>query len=224
VPTKQGHYCFLVRIEAPADKIMQDGWVPFDNNICQRNVHILDAPAAGPTPVMPTPSTAGFGFGNRNLGSGMGTITVTSNNMPSTGTCTLTFTDAGLFQRWQQAGGTVRGGQVIRGTPSIQVDIQPRGAGSGLGAMNLTLDRVPMQPEELSRLDVKVSGPPGAQSPTIEIKQTMGGQGVGGNIIRPPVKTGPIYLPAVSRTALVGGRGLAERPQQWPASTFGWEY
>ncbi len=199
-PGRHGHHCFLVRIEAPADKIMQDGWVPFDNNICQRNVHILDAPASAPVGT-PTPSTAGFGFGNRNLGSGMGGVSVTSNDMPSTGTCTLRFTDPDLFRRWQDAGGTLTGGQVIRGTTSIRVDIQPQGAGAGTGRMNLGLGRIPLQPEEKSGIELQVTGPPGSRPPTIHIRQQLDGRDVGGNILRPPVTGGPIYLPMAAKEA-----------------------
>lgn len=211
LPTQHGHHCFLVRIEAPADKIMQDGWVPFDNNICQRNVHIVDAPASAPTGT-PTPSTAGFGFGNRNLGSGMGKITVTSNNMPSTGSCTLTFTDPDLFRRWQAAGGTMSGGQVIRGTSSIQVDIQPQGPGSGLGRIDLSLGRVPLQGEERSGIDITVTGPAGSRPPTIDIRQQIDGRDVGGNIIRPPVAMeGAIFMPYAAHGATLGNAMATNR-------------
>lgn len=199
-PVQQGHFCFLVRIDAPKDHITQDGWVPFDNNICQRNVQILD----GPPP--DTGIGAGFGAGNRNLGSGVSSLSVTSNNFPGAGTGVVKFNDPALFQRWQKAGGIVRGGQVIPGTESIRVDVQlgagmgsGSGSGFGSGKVNLRLERIPFEGEETTKFELQVTGPAGAQPPTIQITQWVDGQAVGGNVIRPPVIARPIYLPKVAR-------------------------
>jgi len=206
-PATGGHFCFLARIEAAQDAIQQDGWVPFDNNICQRNVHIVEPTTSGGS----SQSTAGFGFGNRNLGAGLGSVTMSSDNVPSTGTCTVTFDDPGLFRRWRDAGGTVRGGQVVPGTESIRVDVQPLSPGSGIGRVRLVIDRVPLEGEETARLTLRVTGPAGASPPTVEISQRLGGQGVGGNIIRPPVAPGLIYLPYLSRSADIRTTHVATR-------------
>jgi uncharacterized protein YegL len=190
-PVAAGHFCFLARIESAQDPITFDGWVTFDNNICQKNVQIIESDS----------HSAGFGTGNRRLDPGYGSITITSNNFPGSGTGSVTFKDPGLFERWQQAGGTVTGGQIIRGTESIRIDVQPGGAGSGTGRVSMTIDRVPLEGEETSHIDIQVTGPPDSAPPTIDIRQSQDGRGMGGTVLRPPIQSAPIYLPVARKDA-----------------------
>ena len=195
-PAVQGHYCFLTRIEALDDTITFDGWVPFDNNICQRNVQIIESGS----------SSTGVEVGNRNRGSFHGSLTINSKNFPSRGTGTLTFNDPGLFQRWQQAGGTVSGGQVMTGTHSVQFNLkQLRSTGSaGEGAANqddlaeveVLIERIPFEGEEVSSMTFEVTGPAGSEAPTLEITEWVDDQAVGGNVLRAeiPIK---VYLPVI---------------------------
>ncbi|MSP13596.1 MAG: VWA domain-containing protein [Chloroflexi bacterium] len=196
-PVYTGHYCFLSRIESPDDPITFDGWVPFDRHICQHNVQIIDSPT----------SATGLGVGNRGRASGYGSVTVNSANFPAAGSGTVTFTDPALFQRWQQAGGTVSGGQVISGTRSIRMNVQPgTSAPSGPDALdavntaqvNLVIDRIPFEAEEVSTLTFQVNGPPGSAPPTLQVAQLVDGKAVGGNSISPAVPV-QIYLPRVSK-------------------------
>ncbi|MBI3941416.1 MAG: hypothetical protein HY326_00255, partial [Chloroflexi bacterium] len=208
-PVYTGHYCFLSRIESPDDPITFDGWVPFDRHLCQRNLQIIDSPT----------SATGLGVGNRGRASGYGSVTVNSANFPANGAGTVTFADQGLFNRWQQAGGTVSGGQVISGTRSIRMNVQagtsvPSGgealdaaarpdAAASPGAINagqvhLVIDRIPFQGEEVSSLTFQVNGPPGSAPPTLAVAQLVDGKEVGGNTISPPIPV-HIYLPRVAK-------------------------
>jgi uncharacterized protein YegL len=200
-PVVEGHYCFLARIAAPDDRITFDGWVPFDNNICQRNVQIISSGV----------STTGVKTGNRNRGSGYGSVIIKSNNIPTGAGAKVTFTDPAMFQRWQQAGGTVTGGQVISGTNSIQLDVLPLASGAsadgasaldGLNKVEATLDRLPFEGEETSQLRFEVTVPTDKEAPTVEIAQVVDGEVVGGNVLqaRPPVK---IYLPLIMKKWII---------------------
>jgi hypothetical protein len=187
-PYESGHFCFLVRIESASDPIAFEGFVPFENNICQRNVQILG----------PGTTTTGVGFGNRQRGSGYGSVTLRSRNFP-THSGTVTFTDPELFARWQAAGGTVRGGQIVRGTETIRIDVQPHSPGSDLGNVDLAIERLPFEAEELSSLSIEISGMPNADPPIVEVVQWVDGEAVGGNILRPAVVPWLAYLPRAYR-------------------------
>jgi len=214
-PVAEGHYCFLVRIAAPDDRITFDGWVPFDNNICQRNVQIISDGA----------STTGVKVGNRNRGSGYGSVTIKSNNVPTGGSAKVTFTDPAMFQRWQQAGGTVTGGQVISGTNSIQLDVLPLASGAsaldGLSKVEATIDRLPFESEETSQLKFEVSVPAGKEAPMLHIAQVVDGETVGGNVLqaREPVK---IYLPLIMKKWVIWVPDTPTPPPTLTPTPAGW--
>jgi len=211
-PVVQGHYCFLVRIAAPDDRITFDGWVPFDNNICQRNVQIIGDGA----------STTGVKVGNRSRGAGYSSLLIKSNNIPTGGSAKVTFTDPAMFQRWQQAGGTVTGGQVISGTNSIQLDVLPLASGAsaldGLSKVEATIDRLPFEGEETSQLKFEVTVPTGKEAPMLQIAQIVDGETVGGNVLqaREAVK---IYLPLIMKKWVIW---VPETPTPTPTATPGW--
>jgi len=195
-PVVQGHFCFLTRIEAPDDRITFDGWVPFDNNICQRNVQIIESGT----------SSTGLGVGNRGRGSGYGSVTIKSTNFPVSGSGSVTFTDPKLFKRWQDAGGTVRGGEVVTGTTSIRYTPRVRPANllaaketwwlDSVGEVDMVIERIPFEGEEVSLLNFQINAPTGSEPPTLEIVQWVDGQAVGGNVLRPQALI-PVYLPLV---------------------------
>jgi uncharacterized protein YegL len=200
-PVLQGHYCFLTRIAAPDDPITFDGWVPFDNNICQRNVQII----GGGT------SNTGVGMGNRSRGSGYGSMLIKSNNVPTGATAKVTFTDPAMFQRWQQAGGTVSGGQVISGTNSIQLNVLPLTSEASLSEasalevaskIEATIDRLPFEGEETSQLKFEVTVPAGKEAPTLEIAQLVDGLQVGGNVLQAQALV-KVYLPLIMKNLIV---------------------
>jgi hypothetical protein len=200
-PTMEGHFCFLARIDSSDDPIAHDGWVPFENNICQRNVQVLSGGA----------EPASVGAGNRGRGTGYGSVTVRSANFPTRGGggvldslqratgmqapegVRVQFTDAGLFQRWLAAGGSVTGGEILQGESAVMLTVFDRG---GRGVIDARLDRLPYEDEETSALEFTVEAPSGGDVPTIEIAQWMDGQAVGGNVLRPEVRfPHVIYLP-----------------------------
>jgi hypothetical protein len=222
-PAAQGHYCFLTRIAAPDDRITFDGWVPFDNNICQRNVQIISDGT----------STTGVKVGNRNRGSGYGSVTIKSNNVPTGATAKVTFTDPAMFQRWQQAGGTVTGGQVISGTNSIQLDVLPLTSGAsaseasaldGLSKVEAKLDRLPFEGEETSQLKFEVTVPTGKEAPTVEIAQWVDGEQVGGNVLQAQALA-KIYLPLIMKKWIIWVPDTptpTQMPTSTPTATPGW--
>ncbi len=208
-PTTDGHTCFLVRIVSADDPITADGWVPFDNNICQKNVQIL---GGGST-------STGVGIGNRNRGHGYGSVTLNSANVPNGATASVSFSDPALFQRWQGSGGTVSGGSVIPGTASIRLNIGPPpgkaddAAQAGLGIIAASIDRIPFAGEEVAQLVLSLDTPAGANPPTIEVVQSLDGQVVGSNTLRAASGGGVLYLPLLYRNA---GMSLAPPPTPTP--------
>jgi len=219
VPWREGHACFLVRIESLADPIKLDGWVPFENNICQRNVQIIggdDGGSGGGT------SSTGVGIGNRNRGSGYGGIRIGSNTMPL-GSRVIIQLDPELYDRWQGAGGTVTGGQLRPGEKAIELEVTP-GQGSGAGQVNARLERLPFEGEETRQLTARVelpgSGSPLASPaqdsdwPTLTIVQEVDGKVVGGNVLKPELRyPHRLYLPTLARD--VEGRAALVTLPPW---------
>ena len=206
VPLGEGHFCFLVRIEALADPIKLDGWVPFDNNICQRNVQIIAAPGAPGS----GSSTTGIGVGNRNRGSGYGGLRVGSGNLPP-GARVVIELDPVLYDRWQGAGGRVIGGQLLPGEKAIELEVTP-GQGGEAGSASAELERLPFEGEEQrglkARIELPGSGPPlaalaqASEWPTLHISQLIDGQVVGGNVLQPELRyPHRLYLPSLARVA-----------------------
>ncbi|MFN8473800.1 MAG: VWA domain-containing protein [Anaerolineae bacterium] len=195
-PTNEGHYCFLARIEAPTDPITADGWVPFDNNLCQKNTQII----GGGT------SSGAVNVGNANHGSGYGSATINSPPVAPGTSARVTFSDPAAFNRWQGAGGTVTGGHVISGTTSIQLDTKPATAAWAMGQESLAadasvvvsavIDRIPFAGDEKTQLVFDFVTPAGADPPTLTVTQYVDGQAVGGNVLRAQSQP-QLYLPLI---------------------------
>ncbi|MFN8472983.1 MAG: VWA domain-containing protein [Anaerolineae bacterium] len=186
-PLLQGHYCFLARIEAPTSPIINDGWVPFDRQVCQKNVQIIGGGS----------STTTIDVSNPNRDPNNGTISVSSGSVPN-GSTTVVSLPPTLFAGWQANGGTVSGGQVVPGTSSIQLDVQP-GQGGGSGTVQAVIDRIPLQGDESRGLTFSVTGAAGSAAPVLDVRETMNGQEVGGNLISPALASNRIYLPLLAR-------------------------
>ena len=41
-PPSSGHFCFLARLHALDDPVRHEGRVSFDNNLCQKNVNVVE--------------------------------------------------------------------------------------------------------------------------------------------------------------------------------------
>lgn len=189
-PVYPGHTCFLVRIEAPEDPIAFDGYVPYENNLCQRNVQVTEPGPGGSHP----PTT--IDVGSRERGSGYGSVRITSRDLAAGATGRVRFESPELFERWQLAGGAATGGTTDVGGRSVT--FRGRGAGSGGGdgapSLDLTLERIPFEPEELASLTLEITDPAGGPPATFHVEQLMGGRSTGGVTIRPP-ESADLYVP-----------------------------
>ena len=182
LPATSGHYCFLARIHSAQDPVRHEGLVPFDNNLCQKNVQVIE-PDGGwmDNPVV---------IRNPQSGSVHTNITISSASFPTQGAATLDFTDPTVFQRWQDAGGDLQGGEVIPGTTSVRLNVNPAG---GTGSIAATIGRVPLSSGQESTINLGLEAPAESE-PVVEVRQKIGGEDVGGSIYRPPTPL-RIYLP-----------------------------
>ncbi|MCG2769761.1 MAG: hypothetical protein L6435_15485, partial [Anaerolineae bacterium] len=182
-PLVSGHYCFLERIHSADDPVMHEGLVPFDNNLCQKNVQIID----------PEEGRLDNEIIIRNPQSGAvhTSIVITSTNYPTGGTAAVDFTDPAVFQRWQDAGGDLQGGEVITGTTSVRLDVSPTGGIAG------TIGRVPLSASEESTIILRLEVPPESE-PEVGVRQSIGGEDVGGSTYRPPTPL-RMHLPIITK-------------------------
>lgn len=192
-----GHTCFLARITADQDPVVSEGWVPFDNNLCQRNVQVVDPGSGEPT------DSGTIRTGTRGRGHGYVTVTLRSPDIRSGAKGRLTFSDPAVFNRWLAAGGTADGGTIDPPTRSV-------GFGSGpvlrllddpgpRGPMVLRLNRLAFEAEELTDINVTMEDSRGS-TPTLYVDAEEGGRELGGVIIRPRT-VWPLLLPAVLQGA-----------------------
>ena len=172
-PATSGHYCFLARIHCADDPVRFEGLVPFDNNLCQKNVHVLDPekPETWGDNTVKVPNPQGNSVNTD--------ITVGSANYPPGGSVIVDIADETLFDRWQDNGGEVQGGQVIPGTTSIRLDISETGEVAG------EISRIPLGPGEETTMDLRLEAPPGTNT-RVRFQQSIGAEVVGGSSYRPP--------------------------------------
>ena len=195
-PSFDGHTCFLARIESAEDPIQREGWVPFENNICQRNVKVIDGTGAGP-------SGTGVRGGNRHIGPDYGTIRVRSDRLPDAPAVgRIIFPDDGIFGRWRAAGGTVSGGTIDEGRRAVEFPLDGRGGGgplyvmSAADSLDVRIERIPFEGEEVGDFILEIEGLGGAEPPALSIEQWEGDRAVGGVVVR-PARAPVIYLPKV---------------------------
>jgi len=184
-PLVSGHTCFLMRIRAPLDPVRYEGLVPFDNNLCQKNVQVLD-------PTRPRHDNPIIIANPR--GSSVHTdVKVSAPGATGGSSVTLTFRDPAQFLRWRDGGGEVVGGQVITGTTSVRLT-----TAGGAGGINATLRRVPLNAGEQALVDLSIEAPP-ERAPLVEVRQQINGEDQGGSIYRPP-QPWHLYLPLIVRS------------------------
>ncbi|MFN2115361.1 MAG: VWA domain-containing protein [Anaerolineae bacterium] len=200
LPARDGHMCFLIRIEAEDDPIKFDGHVPFDNNLCQRNLQVVDGGAGGST-------TSTVGGGSRGRVKEHGTWSLNVKNWPSSSRGSMKFEDEDLFDRWQRNGGATTG---EINDENKSVDFGGRIVSSAQQAdteFEVVIDRIPYEGEEVSQFTITVTGDPDAEPPYIELIQLVDGVAVGGNVIRPAVdRPVDLFLPYLGSGHVLGGR------------------
>ncbi|HRA19785.1 MAG TPA: VWA domain-containing protein [Anaerolineae bacterium] len=196
-----GHTCFLARIAADADAVVSEGWVPFDNNLCQRNVQVVDPSGGGGSTGGGTIST-----GTRGRGHGYVTVTVRSPDIRRDAKGRVTFSDPAVFNRWLAAGGTADGGTVDPATRSVGFGAGPvlrvMDVAGDRGPVILRLNRLAFEAEELTDLNVTMDDAAGG-SPTLYVDAEQGGRELGGVTIRPRA-VWPVLLPALLRGSGLG--------------------
>ena len=184
-PQATGHYCFLARINATSDPVKHEGLVPFDNNLCQRNIHVLPPEDDEHDPYVP--------IGNP-YGSPVRTdVQIDSDHYPTDGSVVVSM-DPEAFDRWQESGGTVEGGQVLPGTSSISVDVSPLSEGT----VNANIIGIPLGAGERTTLGLELEAA-GSGEPQLSVRQMIDGEAVGGSVYRPPGQISSVYLPLVTR-------------------------
>lgn len=193
-----GHVCFLAQIDANQDPLRYPGWVPFDNNVCQKNVQVIDEPQKW--------TDNKVAVSNPNSQSNPTDITIAGEDLPADGSVVISVDDPEVFERWGDNGGTVEGGEVNAAENAIEVPVGPD------GEVEATISRVPLQPDEETTVSVSVVLPDGSlqalslfpwqangeQAPKVHIAQWVGGELVGGNTFRPPEPL-RVFLPLIAR-------------------------
>lgn len=184
-----GHVCFLTHLDATQDPLTYPGWVPFDNNVCQKNVQVIEEPSRW--------SDNTVVIANPNSQANPSDVGVASDSLPP-GSSVVVSMDPDMFNRWEEAGGTASGGQVMAGQNAVQFPVSASGTISG------TISRLPLAPDEETTATVDVVLPGGTQSqqlgsdPEVSLTQWVGGEIVGGNTFRPPQPL-ELFLPVIIR-------------------------
>lgn len=166
-PPETGHMCLLVRLESDQDPIRVEGDVPGDNNIAQRNVHVLDLPqqVSGDTG---SGSVDMVAVGPPGAGEHYVEIIVQYPDRPPSLKIYIVL-PPGLFARWQDAGGTLTGGQ-IEGERILAT-----------GANETVIGGLPLGPGEEARITLEIEGP--TEEPfAIGGVERVDGEDVGGNV------------------------------------------
>jgi len=196
-PTIGGHTCFYAEMwdDANLDPVTNKWLVPFDNNLCQRNLHVIDDEVGW--------SDNDVVIGNPQGNSTYADVTVDGEDIPPGSTAYVDFEDEEVFDKWQDSGGDVKGGEVVSGTTSVQLDVNTNASGSGLsaamGSIDAVIDRLPLGPNEKTLITLRLVVPPGGE-PEVEVREQIDGQDVGGSTYRPPAPPGRVYLPIILKS------------------------
>jgi hypothetical protein len=196
-PTVGGHTCFYAEIHASLDPVTNKWLVPFDNNLCQRNLHVIEDEAGW--------TDNDVVIGNPQGSSTHADVTVGGEDIPPGSTAYVDFEDEEVFDQWQDSGGDLEGGEVVPGTTSVQLDISTNASGPGLsaamGSIDAVIGRLPLGPNEKTVITLRLEIPPGSEGePELEVREQIGGQDVGGSTYRPPVPPGRVYLPIILKS------------------------
>lgn len=216
-PLESGHYCFLARIHSAQDLVKHEGLVPFDNNLCQRNVQVLDPEETEhDNPII---------IGNPYSDTVHTDVEFDSDQYPIDGSAVVTM-DQATFDKWQDAGGDLDGGEVITGTSSVSLDVSPHSSASVLsastsvwpsylfhlgsssyssasalsastGRIAACIGRIPLGANEEITMTISLEVPP-ESAPELGVRQKIDGEDVGGSTYGPPTPF-HIYLPLILR-------------------------
>ena len=163
----EDHFCLLARIELDEDPIRREGDVPCDNNIAQRNLHVLDLDPDEPV----SSDEIEFTIIAPPDGTGPIDVVVIIPEAPS-GTKVSIIMPPDLFERWQDAGGEVNGGS----TEGNQIV-------ANTGATETTIRDVPLKPGEEAKFTMRIEAPVDdeTKSFSITVVERVDGKDVGGN-------------------------------------------
>ncbi len=186
IPPLSGHYCFLARVHSAEDPVRYEGLVPFDNNLCQRNIHVLDPES--------THHDSSIIIANPKGAPAHADVSFNSAVFPRGGTAMVEFGDATLFRRWLDAGGDLSGAQLIPGTNAVLLDV---GSSGSHGVISATLGRIPLGAGESGSLRLELGAAPG-DATSLGVVQRVDGEIVGGGIYGTAAGS-TVYLPLVIR-------------------------
>jgi hypothetical protein len=185
VPPIEGHTCLFSRLWSGDDPVTTECDVPWDNNIAQRNVEVVDLGGGGlHAALQPGQAAVQFEVTNiRDLPAAVDLV-VERDTFPPTGTLVLELS-RDLFSRWQAAGGAVQGGAAISGTSRIEVT----------DPLSATVLGLPLGVREMQRVRMEMEGPPGAEF-ALHVSERIEGDLVGGMTYRTQAPW-LVYLPLV---------------------------
>jgi len=187
-PPIEGHTCLFSRFWSGDDLVTFECDVPWDNNIAQRNVEVVELGVGGGMASLAQTGQASVLFevtNVRDLPDSVDLI-VERVTFPTTGTIALEFSND-FFSRWQAAGSTVEGGAVISGTTRISVT----------HPISTTIIGLPMGVRETQQVKMHLTGPPAAEF-ALYVTERIAGTTVGGMTYRSEIPW-TIYLPVVLR-------------------------
>jgi hypothetical protein len=185
-----GHRCLLVRLVTDQDPITNEGNVPGDNNIAQRNLHILDMPrSAGST--TGSEDVEAIVVGPPNADTSQVDLVVQYPDLPQG--AELVISMAGdLFDRWMQAtngdvvNGTVRGEEIVATGPD-----------------ETTIRNLPLTSGEQAPITIRIEAPT-ADPFSFQVTERVNGADTGGNVYwytallpKATPETGAVELPKV---------------------------
>ena len=167
-PPASGHLCLFVRLESEQDPIQHEGNVPGDNNIAQRNIHVIVMQSGGSgsvsgsiDPILSNPST--------DPNTQIDLLLDYPGCIPDTMRVIVVLPEY-LFEEWEANGGWVEGGEVI-GAGEIEL--------SGCG--QIIIYNLPIAPLDEVQITIRFEG--GAEDYfTLGAIERVNGEDVGGNV------------------------------------------
>jgi hypothetical protein len=166
VPPVSGHLCLYVRLESEQDPIRHEGNVPGDNNIAQRNIHVITLPSEGSgttgtsvDPILSNPSTDPDDQID---------LVLQYPDIPDTLRIVVILPED-LFEDWQDLGGYMEGGTVV-GTRHIEVN----------GWGETVFYGLPIAPLDEAQITIVFEG--SAEDPfVVSAIERLNGEDIGGN-------------------------------------------
>ncbi len=163
-----GHRCLLVRLESDQDPIRDEGNVPGDNNIAQRNLHILELPR-GADSSTGSEDVEAIAVGPPNAETAQVDIAVQYPDLPP-GAQLIIRIERDLFDRWMQA----TGGDVVNGTVRGEEII-------ATGPDETIIRDLPLNPGEQAPITIHIDAPI-ADPFSFQVVERVNGVDTGGNV------------------------------------------